>query len=83
MKMIMKTIEYPNKKDWSTILQRPTQTVDDIEATVNQIFEDVQRNGDSAIEKYTSMFDGVEISSYQVTQEEIKLASEAVSDELK
>ena len=79
----MKTIQYPNKEDWSIILQRPTQTVDDIEATVNQIFEDVQRNGDTAIQKYTSMFDDVELSSYQVTQEEIKIASEAVSDELK
>ena len=79
----MKTIRYPKKEDWKSILQRPTQTVDDIESTVNQIFGDVQRNGDKAIEKYTSMFDGVDLKSFQVTQEEIQEASNAVSKELK
>ena len=29
--------------------KRPTQTVDDIENTVNQVFEDVSKNGDEAI----------------------------------
>ena len=31
----MNTILNPPKKDWKTILQRPTKTVDDIENTVN------------------------------------------------
>jgi histidinol dehydrogenase len=79
----MKTIKYPQKADWSEILKRPTQTVDDIEATVNQIFEDVERNGDVAIQKYTSMFDGVELTDFQVSQEEIETASQEVSVELK
>ena len=71
----MKTIKYPAKEDWSQILQRPTQTVNDIEETVNQVFTDVERNGDTAIQKYTSLFDGVELTAFQVTQEEIELAS--------
>ena len=40
----MKTIINPDKSDWVNVLKRPTQTVDDIEATVNQIFDDVARN---------------------------------------
>ncbi len=79
----MKTIKYPAKEDWLQILQRPTQTVNDIEATVNQVFTDVERNGDTAIQKYTSLFDGVELTAFQVTQEEIEIASKAVSDDLK
>ena len=79
----MNTIKFPNREDWSTILKRPTQTVKDIEATVNQVFIDVERNGDASIQKYTSMFDGVEISSFQVTEEEIKGACLEVSEELK
>lgn len=79
----MKTIKYPKREDWATILKRPTQTVDDIEDTVNQVFKDVERNGDAAIQKYTSMFDSVELSSYQVTQEEIDTAYKAISEELK
>ena len=37
----MRGIEYPKREDWSEILKRPTQTVNDIETMVNQIFEDV------------------------------------------
>jgi histidinol dehydrogenase len=79
----MKTIKYPQKQDWSEILKRPTQTVDDIEATVNQIFEDVQRNGDEAVAKYTSLFDGVELPAVTVTEAEIEMANENVPEELK
>lgn len=80
---MMRLVKYPQKQDWSEILKRPTQTVDDIEATVNQIFEDVQRNGDAAISKYTSKFDGVELDSTIVSNKEIQIASNAVSDDLK
>lgn len=79
----MNVIEYPKKEDWSTILKRPTQTVDDIKNTVNQVFDDVKRNGDVAIAKYTSMFDGVELDSMIVSESEIEFASSQVSEELK
>ena len=79
----MKNIIYPRKNQWSEILKRPTQTVKEIEATVNKVFEDVQKNGDSAIMKYTEQFDKVLLSSLQVTQEEIKMAVRSVSNELK
>lgn len=75
---MMKTIIYPERQNWSEILQRPTQTVKDIETTVDQIFEDVQRNGDAAIQKYTSLFDGAELDNILVQEEEIKEASERV-----
>lgn len=78
----MKLIQFPNREDWSQILQRPTQTVGDIESTVNEVFTSIEKNGDTAINKYTSKFDGVEISSLQVTEDEIKKARKNVSDEL-
>ena len=79
----MKTIKYPNKNTWSELLKRPTQTVKDIESTVNQIFEDVQRNGDTAIKKYTNLFDGADLQSNLVTTQEIEEASSKLSSELK
>ncbi|MDT7831729.1 histidinol dehydrogenase [Flavobacteriaceae bacterium S356] len=79
----MKVIKYPKREDWSTILARPTKTVKDIETTVNQIFEDVQRNGDKAIQKYTSMFDGVVLDSIRVSSEEIEEAIKTISEDLK
>ena len=79
----MRNIIYPKKETWFEILKRPTQTVKEIETTVNQVFEDVQKNGDTAIKKYTKKFDKVAVTSLKVTQEEISIAVEAVSRELK
>lgn len=79
----MKTIINPKIGEWPEVLKRPTQTVDDIEATVNQIFDDVKRNGDTAIAKYTALFDGVELESNVVSNEEIERASVTISEELK
>ena len=79
----MRNIIYPKKETWPEILKRPTQTVKEIETTVNQVFEDVQNNGDTAIKKYTKKFDKVAVTSLKVTQEEISIAVEAVSRELK
>jgi histidinol dehydrogenase len=79
----MKTIINPPKQDWNTILQRPTKSVVDIEKTVNQVFLDVQENGDIAIEKYTNKFDGVSLGNTIVSAEEIDEAILEVSSELK
>jgi len=79
----MQIIENPKKKDWPLLLQRPTQTIENIENTVNQIFDDIKRHGDKAIAKYTSMFDGVTLESNLVNENEIKEATNQVSAELK
>ncbi|WP_298781785.1 histidinol dehydrogenase [uncultured Polaribacter sp.] len=79
----MKTIINPQKKDWVQILERPTKTVDDIENTVTQIFDDVQKNGDIAVQKYTQLFDGVTLENTLVSEEEIQDAIFLISDELK
>ena len=79
----MKNINNPQKKDWNQILQRPTKTVDDIEAKVYQIFDDVQKNGDAAVNKYTQLFDDVSLKSTIVSEQEIKEAIGLVSLELK
>ncbi|MFS4481895.1 histidinol dehydrogenase [Hyunsoonleella sp. 2307UL5-6] len=79
----MQIIENPNKKSWSEILKRPTQTVDAIEATVNEIFTEVSQDGDSAIKKYTNKFDGVALASNIVTFIEIEAAVKEVPENLK
>ena len=79
----MKVIENPNRKDWQTILERPTQTVNDIESVVNEVFESVKSTGDVAISKFTKKFDAVELNSSLVSENEINVAISTVSDELK
>lgn len=76
-------IDNPNKEDWSTILKRPTKTVDDIEATVKKVFTDVQEKGDVAINSYTKQFDNVSLENSLVSEQEINEAKELVADDLK
>lgn len=80
---IMQIIQNPLKKDWSTILERPTKKVDDIEAIVNTVFNDIKNNGDKALNEYTHRFDKVELESVIVSEIEINDASNTVSKELK
>jgi len=79
----MKTILNPQKKDWKTILERPTKKVDDIESVVNEVFTDIQKNGDAAVAKYTQKFDGVTLENTLVSENEINEAITFVSSELK
>ncbi len=79
----MRIIEYPSKENWSQLIERPTQTIEDIEATVNQIFTDVKKNGDAAVKKYTSIFDGVNVSKVEVSPSEISEAVASINEEVK
>ena len=72
-----------NTNNWKSLLERPTKSVEDIENTVNEIFKDVAVNGDSAITRYTTIFDGVTLENTIVSQEEIDTATSTVSSELK
>ena len=79
----MNKIYNPKPETWSSILERPTKTVDDIEATVKEIFKEIQKKGDIAVAKYTSLFDGAALDTIQVTKAEIELAVATVPSELK
>ena len=79
----MKKIYNPKPDTWSEICKRPTKTFNDIEETVKQIFKEVQQKGDAAISKYASFFDGVNLEDIQVTSEEIEIAKNEVTFELK
>jgi histidinol dehydrogenase len=79
----LKKIYNPKPETWSAILERPTKTVDDIEATVKGIFKEVQSKGDFAVAKYTSLFDGVSVQDLEVSQTEIATAIATIPKELK
>ncbi len=79
----MNKIFNPKPETWSAILKRPTKTIDDIEATVKEIFKEVQKKGDVAVSKYTSLFDGVKFENIEVSKSEIDQAIASISEELK
>ncbi len=79
----MQVINNPKKMEWSNLLKRPTSSVEEIEATVTQVFKDISKNGDAAIKKYTSMFDGVTLNANEVTDSEFEAAEKQVSQAVK
>ena len=79
----MNKIYNPKQENWYSLLERPTKTVDDIEATVKEIFATVQSKGDEAVQQYTAKFDGIALENNLVSDTEIVQAIAAVSDELK
>ncbi len=79
----MNKIYNPTKESWSALLERPTVTVEDIEVTVSEIFNEIKAKGDVAIAKYTNLFDGVELNSLTVSDAEIKTSEKLISEDLK
>ena len=79
----MNKIYNPKQENWASLLERPTKTVDDIEATVKEIFTAVQNNGDKAVQQYTTQFDGIALDTILVSDDEVQNAIASVSDELK
>jgi len=79
----MNKILNPSRSEWSEILKRPTQTVDDIEQTVNQIFEEIKIKGNAAVAKYTELFDGIKMDELSVSSSEVENAEKEISEELK
>lgn len=79
----MKKIYNPLQGEWAGILKRPTQTIDDIENTVTEIFRDISSHGDVSVSKYTSIFDGVTLDNYTVSSNEVEEGVRTVSQELK
>jgi len=79
----MQKVLYPPKAEWQSLLKRPDNGLEDVYDTARGILDDVQRNGDAALIKYTRMFDGVELKTLEVTQSEIDEACMEVSCDLK
>ena len=73
----------PSRDEWPSILKRPTQTVDDIEGVVEEVFAAVQQKGDIAVQEYTEQFDKVSLAKLQVTTAEMDRAVTHVPDDLK
>ncbi|MGC1632956.1 MAG: histidinol dehydrogenase, partial [Gelidibacter sp.] len=79
----MQIIKNPNRASWPELIKRPTQSLDTIEETVVQIFNDVKKHGNQAIQKYTTLFDGIDAEVKEVSADEIIAASQNVPDALK
>lgn len=79
----MQKVLYPPKNEWSQLLERPDNGLEDVYDTARGILDDIQRNGDASLIKYTRMFDGVDLQELEVSKAEIDEACMEVSCDLK
>jgi len=79
----MEVFKYPAREDWSKIFARPLFDHSSLFDTVNNILEDVKRNGDKAVASYSEQFDKVVLENFAATPHEIDDAERLVSEELK
>lgn len=79
----MNKINNPTRDQWAKLLQRPTQSVKEIEPVVEQVFKAIQEHKDIAVKEYTQKFDKVKIDNILVDKQEINKACQQVDDKLK
>jgi histidinol dehydrogenase len=80
---MMKIIQYPQELEWDSLLKRPTQDFASLESDVKAIFEDIKQNGNSAVKKYTQLFDGIAIDELEVDKQSIANSEHNISSALK
>ena len=78
----MNIVRYPSRDTWRTLVQRPALDTTQLQQTVKNILADVKANGDEALKRYTSQFDGVSLSQVQLQPGEITAAIAAVPQQL-
>ena len=61
-------------KDWKSLLKRPAIDTMVLEETVKPIFDDVRKNGDKAVRKYTAQYDKCDLENFRVAEQEIYFA---------
>jgi histidinol dehydrogenase len=79
----MQLYRYPDKKEWRNILMRPSMDTVSLESTVSEIIHEVRRSGDRAVRQFTLKFDKLDSEVFEVTEDEIREASQLVPLELR
>ena len=72
----MKIFNYPT--NWNALLERPQLETKALEEKVKVILENIQQNGNEAVQAYTEQFDGVLLENFQVTEAEMEAAKKQV-----
>ncbi|RZK08267.1 MAG: histidinol dehydrogenase [Flavobacterium sp.] len=80
---MLQKITTPKRADWENLCKRPSLSQKDLDQTVQQIFSEIKRNGDSAVKKYTNFFDNAVLENLKVSDKEIQESTHSINEELK
>lgn len=79
----MKRYLNPERKEWDRILQRPGFDASELTEKVQSILREIRKEGELAVRRFTEQFDGIRLSDFAVSQEELDEAAGQISDELR
>lgn len=80
--MSINIIRYPPNAVWVELCQRPTLPQEKLQELMKEIFQKVHQEKEQALKHYTEKFDGVTITDFKVSSEEIRQAKEQLPLEL-
>ncbi len=79
----MKKFIYPEKEVVLEALKRPVFDLDEIQARVKPILDEVRSNGDEALKTFTKKFDGIALTDIAVSKEAIERSELSISPAFK
>ena len=77
----LRNIPTPPNGDWG--IKRPAFDSTSLQEKVKSVLADIKKDGDAAIIKYTEQFDGVSLTDFKVSNQEIEEAASFLTDDLK
>ncbi len=78
----MKPIQFPKNQEWASYMQRPMVDQEELFFQVNMIFEEIKKNGDLAVKKYSHFFDRVDLDTFLIDEKAVQGAAENVDNDL-
>jgi histidinol dehydrogenase len=79
----MNLVINPPKKEWSGVLQRPMLDAQNLLPKVQEVLDAIREKGDEAVKSYTLSFDQVNLSSLQLSDEQIHQMASLLDPQVK
>ncbi|MFZ9145707.1 MAG: histidinol dehydrogenase [Sediminibacterium sp.] len=79
----MNLVINPPKKEWSGVLQRPVLDAQNLLPKVQEVLDAIREKGDEAVKSYTLSFDQVNLSSLQLSDEQIHQMASSLDPQVK
>ncbi|WP_332454167.1 histidinol dehydrogenase [Chryseobacterium aquaticum] len=74
---------FPGKNSWNELIKRPVFKREEISEIVQNIFDEVKKNGDQALFDFNKKFDAVDIENLSPSIDEVQNSENLISEDLK
>ncbi|WHT73475.1 histidinol dehydrogenase [Myroides odoratimimus] len=79
----MITVYKPAREEWIGLTKRPIITTESLNESISTVLKQVKERGDQAVQNYASLFDGVQLTDFRVSRQEIEEAATLVNQDIK